>query len=62
VKTKTRVPHFDREARVAELRRLVQTGQYQVAPQEVAASIIRESEKPEPTPPKPNSKTANNGS
>jgi len=61
VKTHTHIPDSDREARVLELRRLVESGQYQVDPQEVAASIIRESEKTERTPPRPNSKTANNG-
>ncbi len=48
----------DREARLIELRRLVQSGEYQIDPQEVAASIIRESEKPEAAEPAPISKTA----
>ena len=48
----------DREARILEFRRLVQAGEYQIDPQEVAASIIRESEKSEATEPKLISKTA----
>ncbi len=49
----------EREARVEDLRRQVQNGEYQVDPKEVASSIIRDSE----TPPKekPNSKTATTG-
>jgi anti-sigma28 factor (negative regulator of flagellin synthesis) len=49
----------DLEARVNELRRLVQNGEYQVDPVEVAASIIRESEKPQAAEPPPISKSAN---
>ena len=49
----------DRKARILELRNLVQAGEYQIDPQEVAASIIRKSERSEPTEPKPISKTAN---
>jgi anti-sigma28 factor (negative regulator of flagellin synthesis) len=49
----------DREARVAELRRLVETGEYRIDPQEVAASIIRKSEKSAVAEPKPISKSAN---
>ena len=48
----------DREARLTELRRLFQTGEYQIDAQEVAARIIRESEKPEAAPSPPISKTA----
>ena len=53
------MPDDDREARLQELRRLVQAGEYQIDPQEVAASIIRNSEKPEAAEPTPISKTAN---
>jgi hypothetical protein len=38
------MPGIDRTARIAELRRLVQSGKYQVDAQAVAAKIIRESE------------------
>jgi anti-sigma28 factor (negative regulator of flagellin synthesis) len=41
------MPSTDRDERILELRRLVQSGEYQVDPQEVATSIIRKSEKPE---------------
>jgi anti-sigma28 factor (negative regulator of flagellin synthesis) len=51
----------DRDAHILELRRLVQSGEYQIDPQKVAASIIRESEKSETAESKPISKTANTG-
>ena len=38
------MPDCDREARILELRRLVQSGGYQIDPQQVAAAIVRESE------------------
>jgi anti-sigma28 factor (negative regulator of flagellin synthesis) len=48
-----------REARIAELRRLVETGEYQINPREVAARIIRNSEKPAEDERTPRSKSAN---
>ncbi len=52
------MPDNDREARLTELRRLVETGEYQIDPHEVAASIIRKSEKPGAVEPAEISKTA----
>jgi anti-sigma28 factor (negative regulator of flagellin synthesis) len=49
----------EREARIAKLRRLVATGEYQINPREVAARIIRSSEKPAEDEPNPRSKSAN---
>lgn len=60
-KANPHMPKSDRETRILELRRLVQSGQYKVDPKEVAARIIRKSEKSEPTRPKAIVKTANNG-
>ena len=51
----------EREARVEELRRQVQNGEYQVDPKEVASSIIRDSEKPQKKKANTNSKTATTG-
>ena len=55
------MPEPDREARIQELRSLVQSGEYQIDPNEVAAAIVRHSEKPEAVEPTPISKTANTG-
>jgi hypothetical protein len=38
------MPETDRESRILELKRLVQTGEYKIEPLEVAANLIRESE------------------
>ncbi len=43
------MPDTDGEARVSELRRLVENGEYQIDPLAVAASLIRESETLDPT-------------
>lgn len=51
----------DRKARVEELRRQVQSGEYQVDPKEVASSIIRDSEEPQKKNPNTHSKTATTG-
>jgi len=53
------MPDDNREARIAELRRLVEAGEYQIDPEEVAASIIRKSENPAAAEPNPMSKSAN---
>ena len=51
----------EREARVEDLRRQVQNGEYQVDPKEVASSIVRDSEIPSKKKTDSNSKTATTG-
>jgi anti-sigma28 factor (negative regulator of flagellin synthesis) len=46
------MPDGDREARIIELRRLVQKGEYQIDPVAVAAAIVRDSETHEERPTK----------
>lgn len=55
------MPKPDRQARIQELRSLVQSGEYQIDVNEVAVAIVRNSEKPEAVEPPPISKTANTG-
>jgi anti-sigma28 factor (negative regulator of flagellin synthesis) len=56
------MPDTDREARILELRQLVQKGEYQIDPRAVAAAIVNEVEQTEAAPlPTSASKAAGSG-
>ena len=45
------MPDTDREARIQELRQLVQKGEYQIDPPAVASAIVSEAEQTDAAPP-----------